>query len=155
MGSQFFFEELVMFADGMDIVTLEKPMGYWGHGVRNIYQFGCYTDYIHHMDDDDIYTEGCIPSIRNHLRTNYGKVLICKFRADGGRVIWKKKDIVFGEVGTPSGFIFNRPEIMGIWGYEYGGDFNFYRDVENRIGKENLVFNDTIVVKTKPKEYGY
>lgn len=151
-----FTEEFSMFGhDNIFVAPLHDKFGYWGHGLRNSFQSHCFTDYIHHMDDDDIYCEGAIPQVRNQLKSHYGKVIICKFRADGGRIIWKKKDIIFGEVGTPSGFIFNRPEIMGTWGLEYGGDFAFYDEVKNRIGKENLVFSDTLIVKTKPRIYGY
>jgi hypothetical protein len=151
---EYFKEELSMF--NIDIFWAVSPkLGYWGHGIRNTYQTDCTTDYIHHMDDDDIYSEGVIPGIRQELKANYGKVLICKFRTLGDTVIWKNPSIQFGQVGTPSGFIFNRPEIFGFWGYEYGGDFNFYKEVEEKIGKENLVFNPTVVVKTRPQVYGY
>lgn len=150
-----FSEEFEMFGKDISVLASSDKLGYWGHGIRNKYQDWCSTDYIHHMDDDDIYSEGCIPTIRSELQSNYGKVLICKFRTLGGRVIWNKKDILFGEVGTPSGFIFNRHEIFGTWGYGYGGDFQFYKDVQDKIGKENLVFSETVVVKTRPAEYGY
>lgn len=150
-----FTEELSMFGKDIYWELLQNKLGHWGHGIRNRYQFECDTDYIHHMDDDDIYVPSSIPSIRNVLKQHYGKVIIAKFRADGGRIIWKKKDIIFGEVGTPSGFIFNREEIMGGWGLGYGGDFSFYKEVMDNIGKENLFFDGTVVVKTKPKVYGY
>src|ERR1051325_10344038 len=75
-----FTEEFDLFGKGMDVIVIGKTLGYWGHGIRNEYQDWCSTDYIHHMDDDDIYVSGCIPTIRTKLQQNYGKVLICKFR---------------------------------------------------------------------------
>lgn len=152
---ELFSEEFSMFGNDIFVAPLHENLGYWGHGIRNTYQSHCTTDYIHHMDDDDIYSENCIPSVRSFLRNHYGKVIICKFRTNGGDIIWKKKDIIFGQIGTPSGFIFNRQDVFGTWGYEYGGDYNFYLQVRDNIGKENLVFSDIVVVKTRPIEYGY
>ena len=150
-----FQEEIDMYGSDIQVVTLETNLGYWGHGIRNKYQTMCPTDYVHNMDDDDIYVNSCIPNVRNELRTSYGKVVICKFRTLGSRIIWSKPKLIFGEVGTPSGFIFNRPEVFGTWGLQYGGDFQFYEQIQDNIGKENLVFKDILVVKTRPEEYGY
>lgn len=150
-----FKEEIDLFGSDIQAVTLKDKLGYWGHGIRNEYQSACSTDYIHHMDDDDIYAEGCIPGIRNELRVNYGKVLIFKFRTLGGRVIWERPSLSFGQVGTPSGFIFNREDVFGRWGLQYGGDYEFYCGVQEKIGKENMVFKPNLVVKTRPKDYGY
>lgn len=150
-----FDDELALYGDDIEVVYLKDALGYWGHGIRNTYQHTCTTDYIHNMDDDDIYVAGCIPTIRHILRIHYGKNIIAKFRADGGRIIWNKKKLIFGEVGTPSGFIFNSSDSLGTWGYVYGGDFEFYNSILERVGKENLVFVDTLVVKTKPEIYGY
>jgi len=154
-GLEFFKEELDMFGEDISYKVLDETLGYWGHGVRNKYQYECSTDYIHHMDDDDIYCEGCIPHVRSILKENYGKVIIFKFRTHGGRIVWSSKAIQSAEVGTPSGFIFNRPEIMGTWNFHYGGDYSFYEEVKEKIGMENLVFHELLIVKTRPKDYGY
>lgn len=155
MGLDFFKEEFDMFGENLTYTLLTENLGYWGHGIRNEYQTKCDTDYIHHMDDDDIYCEGVIPKIRFHLKENYGKVVIFKFRSHDGRIVWSKPRVADADIGTPSGFIFNRSEIMGTWGYHYGGDFGFYSQVQEKIGKENLVFVDLLIVKTRPKDYGY
>lgn len=154
-GADFFQEEWDLFGDDLHYEILPETLGYWGHGIRNKYQTACITDYIHHMDDDDIYCEGCIPRARGALVNHYGKILICKFRTLGNAVIWSRKNLAFGQIGTPSGFIFNRPEIMGTWGLGYGGDYNFYKEVQDKIGKENIVFYDLLIVKTRPTIYGY
>lgn len=154
-GIEFFKEEFDLYGDSLEYEIIPENLGFWGHGIRNKYQTTCDTDYIHHMDDDDIYCEGCIPKVRSHLKQNYGKVVIFKFRSHGGRIVWNKPQILDANVGTPSGFIFNRPEIMGTWGLHYGGDFSFYNEVQEKIGKENLIFIDLLIVKTRPKNYGY
>ena len=136
----------------LEIVHLDENLGFWGHGIRNKYQTTFATDYVHNMDDDDAYVDGHIPLIRNKLSQNFGKVLICKFKSSGNRVVWQNKIVKFGEIGTPSGLIPNRPEVFGEWGYEYGGDFKFYSEVQNHIGKENIVFTDLLIVNTRPHD---
>lgn len=154
-GIEFFNEEFDLYGRNLQVEFLPESLGYWGHGIRNKFQIQCGTDYIHHMDDDDIYCAGSIPAARNILKSHYGKVVLCKFRTHGKRIVWSKKIIAEGEIGTPSGFIFNRPEIMGHWALGYGGDYSFYKDVEDKIGKENIVFHDLLIVKTRPQVYGY
>lgn len=150
-----FSDEFALFGEDIFVAPLLENLGYWGHAIRNQFQSHCSTDYIHHMDDDDIYVEGSLFKIRELMKANYGKVILAKFRADGGRVVWKKHSIEYGEIGTPSGFIFNRADIAGTWALRHGGDYLFYKEVEDNIGKENLVFADVLVVKTKPRVYGY
>lgn len=154
LGIDHFSEEFEMYGNDIQWKLLPENLGYWGHGIRNTYQTECETDYVHNMDDDDIYVEGTIPIARSAIQKAYGKVLICKFR-NGGTVIWRKQKISFGDIGTPSGFIPNRREVFGTWGYGYGGDYDFYTSLQERIGKENLVFNGTLIVKTRPRIYGY
>lgn len=150
-----FDDEVKMYGDSIEVAILDKNLGFWGHGIRNKYQHTCDTDYIHHMDSDDVYSPDVIKKVRQDLRENYGKLVIYKFRSDNNRVVWETPKLAFAQVGTPSGLIPNRKEIFGNWGYFYGGDFQFYQQVAENIGNENIVFKPDIIVKTKPHIYGY
>lgn len=137
-------------AGSLEFILLPENLGYFGHAIRNMYQTTFSTDYIHHADDDDRYTENIIPSIRSDLRTNFGKLIIYKFRNTGGDIVGKTKQIAYGHVGTPSGLVPNNPNIMGEWGRFHGGDATFYETTANKIGKENIVFIDRIIYICRP-----
>jgi hypothetical protein len=132
-----------------------EHLGYWGHGIRNKYQSSCTTDYIFNCDDDDIVAENTMNQVRRDLKDNYGKLLVYKFRTIGGGIIWTDPVIRFGNVGTPSGLIPNRSEIFGEWGLFYGGDYQFYQQTADKIGRENVVFKDIVIYKVRPDVYGF
>jgi hypothetical protein len=154
VGPEYFQPEQDLYGNDLSMTVLPENLGFWGHGIRNKFQKTFTTDYIHNSDDDDEFCPGSFHQVRRDLKDNYGKVLIYKIKADGGN-IWMDKNIRFGNIGTPSGLIFNRPEIFGEWGSFYGGDYQFYEQVQNNIGKENIIFKDTFIYITKPLTKGY
>lgn len=154
-GFDYFKAEYALYGEDMIVTMLPKNLGYWGHGIRNEYQDLCTTDYIHHSDDDDMYADGVVPSIRNDLIEHYGKMIIYRFRHPSGAILWQTPIITGGQIGTPSGLIPNRPEIFGHWKEAYGGDASFYEETQQKIGKENIIFKDRIIYLTKPHIYGY
>jgi hypothetical protein len=155
VGPDYFQSEQDLYGSDLIFHVLDHNLGCYGHGIRNTYQGTFQTDYIHHMDDDDMYANNVIPSIRSDLRTWYGKMIIYKFRAHGGGIVGGSDDFRHGFVGTPAGLIPNRPEIFGHWVEAYGGDADFYSQTRDKIGKGNVVYKNRIIVLTRPHVYGY
>lgn len=140
--------------DCLEVDYLPVNSGFWGHKIRNSFQFECDTDYIHHMDSDDEYFPAILHKVRDDMKGNYGKVLIYKVHADGGIVPFENK-LVQNCICTPSGFIPNRKEIFGEFGLYYGGDYQYYKQIEDKIGKENFVYFPNLLVKTKVYQRGW
>jgi len=153
-GMDFFNKEQELYGDDLIMIMLPENLGSWGHGIRNKFQRTLPGDYIHNADDDDEFLPGVFGHVKNDLKENYGKVIIYKVKADGGW-IWTRPIIEYGQISTASGLIFNRPEIFGDWGDFYGGDYHFWEQVQDNIGKENIVFKDTYIYITKPHIKGY
>ncbi len=155
VGPEFFQPEQELYGNDLIITILPENLGYYGHGIRNTYQDKLQTDYIHHMDDDDMYCNNIIPTVRSDLRTWYGKLLIYRFRAHGGGIVGGSDNFNCGFVGTPAGMIPNNPSIFGRWTEGYGGDSDFYVQTRDKIGRGNVVYRQTLIVLTRPHVYGF
>lgn len=149
----YFKPEQDLYGEDLIMHVLPENLGYWGHAIRNAYQNTFHTDYIHNCDDDDYYPEAALLRVRSDIQQHYGKLLMYKFRNSDG-IQWHVKNIQHGNVGTPTGMIPNRPEIMGEWGYGNGGDYVFYLTTQDKIGKNNIVWIDHIIYKIRPHVYG-
>jgi hypothetical protein len=157
VGPEYFRDELNLYKVGdLNFHVLPENLGYWGHGIRNTYQKTFTTDYIHHIDDDDCYIENVMPRVHKDLKDNYGKILMYRFRNKGVPYPqWDDPEIRCGNIGTPSGMIPNNPNIMGEWGYFYGGDAQFYEQTRDKIGTENIVWKTLEIVKLRPHLSGW
>jgi len=153
-GPEYFKAEQDLYGEDLRMHVLPENLGCYGHSIRNVYQRSFHTDYIHHADDDDQYIEGCMPQVRTDLIENYGKLSIYKFMNSDG-IRWRIPKLEHGNVGTPSGMIPNRPEIMGWWGEWAGGDAYFYETTRDKIGAHNIIFKDTLIYKIRPHVYGW
>jgi len=133
------------------IITVEDtPLGYWGHGLRNKYQSQLKGDYIMHGDDDDAYIEGSFDKIREKINNsdNDDVIYYYKFYTNFSLkvFVWNNPALSFGNIGTPSGVIPNKPELFGEWGYVHGGDYFFYNSC--KFNHEEFV--DEIIYMVKP-----
>jgi hypothetical protein len=150
-GLDYFKEEQELYGNDLEMTLLPKNLGYWGHGIRNRYMDYLPCDYIHHYDDDDAFYPDMLPGIRQDIKDNFGKIIVYKFKNWNNDIIWKTPEIRGGQVGTSSGFLPNRPEIFGKFGYEYGGDATFWYETQDKIGKDNIVFKPTVILECRPK----
>ena len=107
-------------------------LGYWGHGIRNKYaNLLEKRDYIMHGDDDDIYPSDCFKLLRNDC-TNPDTLYVGKMmHGNGGRSLENNK-LIIGDSGTTSGIIPYELNKTGRWGYIYGGDGMFNKQIEQK-----------------------
>lgn len=131
--------------DSLKFILHPENLGHCGHGLRNIYQTRLEGDYIHNMDDDDVYLPDTISQVRDHLKNNFGKMVITQFYGLDNRIVGDKHLIGMGQVGTPSGFLPNVPEKFPNWPIQYGGDADFYMEISKHL---EYVFVDLILIKT-------
>lgn len=136
----------------LEIIYENDNQGYWGHGIRNKYQRLLKGDYILHADDDDIYIDLSIDIIKKSINENFGKMLLFKFYHNYSKneYFWRVPFLMLNNIGTPCGAIPNIPDLMGNWGYRYGGDFDFYKSC-----KFEKKFVDEYIYVVKPKINGY
>lgn len=143
-------DEIVLVEDGLGDPTIPRltrqlrlplrlrrypspPGGLWGHPVRNwvLDRRMCTGAWVLHLDDDDVWTPGALSTIREAVRSSDRPVI---FRSDSHRadppigVVWNTKELVPGNVGTPSMAAPNDPDRLGRFALRHGGDFDYVRD---------------------------
>jgi hypothetical protein len=128
-----------------------KNLGFWGHGLRNLYQSKLPGDFIWNIDDDDIILPNAVNIIKEFcinkkyiyffpIMYNFKKILKFRIQQDN--------------IGTPSAIIPNIKSHFGKWEYAYGGDFDFYWNTIKYIGIKNIRSYDKPIynINTKTKK---
>ncbi len=131
------------------IIMAEKNLGYWGHGIRNKYQYLA-GDFIMHADDDDEYLPDAMSVIRKHCQ-NKETLYIFSLLRDNGNKIFHSSQIVKGHISTQSGVIPNALNRQGTWEYIYSGDFDFYKSIEGKA--KNIKWIDHPIYQRNSKSY--
>jgi len=129
----------------INIIYEEKNLGYWGHGIRNKHN-QLKGDFIYHVDDDDIIIKGSFNKVRKILKDKE-TLYIFKIVSEINEVIWKTPEIKLNQISTQSGFIPAAINNKSFWEYKYGGDFNFYDNLQKYT--EKIIFIDEIIYKKK------
>jgi glycosyltransferase involved in cell wall biosynthesis len=78
--------------------------------------------YLSFMDDDDIYTEQALATIRSRARSHPAKPLMFRMEDRHGTILWKSRDVIYGNVG---GLMIVIPNIRGKVGTWDVDDFHF------------------------------
>ena len=129
------------------VIVQDPNLGAAGHPVRTKYQtlLTPETTYIMHADDDDEYIKGSFEKLRN-MCSDSEVLYIAKMRYSDkpGLVIPSQNtEIVQDDIGTPNGIIPFHSAGKAEWALRYGGDFNYYNDLQNEV--KDVVFLDTII----------
>lgn len=130
----------------INIIEQIPNLGFWGHGIRNKYQgiLEPKTTYILNADDDDIY----VPDTFNKLRRlciNPSTLYIAKFLVKSKNVIVPSQNIKItqDDIGTPCGIIPFDIAAKSTWEHRYGGDFNYYDNIQKYC--QQIKFLDLII----------
>ena len=129
------------------VIVQDPNLGAAGHPVRTKYQtlLTPETTYIMHADDDDEYIKGSFEKLRR-ICTDPEVLYITKMNNSDipGLVIPRQnKEIMQDDIGTPNGVIPFHSAGKAEWALRYGGDFNYYNDLQNEV--KDVVFLDTII----------
>jgi hypothetical protein len=130
-----------------NIIVQDPNLGATGHPIRTKYQtmLSPETTYLMHADDDDEYIEGSFKNLREHCK-DPEVLYIAKmnYSDDTDSVIpSKNKKIVQDDIGTPNGIIPFKSAGNAEWALNYGGDFNYYNDLQKKV--KSIVFLDDII----------
>jgi hypothetical protein len=131
----------------VSVIVEEKNLGYWGHGIRNKYK-DLKGDFVFHVDDDDNITPDCMDSIRENC-IDLNKIYLFKMQLDSKKLVWVEKQIKHSEVGTPMGILPIEINKKSDFGYFYGGDYDFYKNLETQGVPFEFVDKLTYIVKPK------
>lgn len=113
----------------VNIIVEPINLGYWGHAIRNKHK-QLIGDFVFHIDDDDTIPNDCMDTIRHHC-TDKSKMYI--FKMDNrGDILWKTHSITFCQISTQMGIIPTKINDTSTFEYYYGGDFNFYKKIEDQ-----------------------
>jgi hypothetical protein len=123
-----------------NVIVEQKNLGYWGHAIRNKYN-KLEGDYVFHVDDDDDITPNAINIIKNNCKDK-NTIYIFKMK-NGNDLIWKTKEIIKNEIGTPMGLIPTHLNDTSIFTYKYGGDYEFYKKLEK--DGNNIEYIDKVI----------
>ena len=118
------------------------PMGHWGHGSRTFWQNSLPGDYLINGDDDDIFVEDAMFTIREHCTED--KLYVFQM-LQGEQRIPRHHAIEYTNIGTPCGVY--KPGGLPDWKFKYGGDYEFYKTLSET---KEVEFIDKVIYKVKP-----
>ena len=124
------YARLAAFQCICNVIMEEKNLGYWGHGIRNKHN-QLPGDFILHADDDDSYLPGAFEEIRKFVSQDLNALYIFQF--ENNKRIVPGQPFRQGNVGTPSGVVPAGFNAQSNWGYYYGGDFEFYCILNQKV----------------------
>ena len=148
-----YVEEYVKCIKANTKLIIEKEnLGYWGHGIRNKHN-KLEGDFVYHIDDDDEIIQGSFNYIRKILKDKE-TLYIFKIIIEKNEVIWKTPEIKLNEISTQSCFIPSKINCKSEWLYKYGGDFDFYKNLEKYINNngQKIIFINKIIYKKRLKK---
>lgn len=124
-------EEVRIFTKGfackVKIIVERENLGFWGHAIRNKHK-QLAGDFVWHIDDDDTIPADALNIIREHC-VDKSKMYV--FQMDNkGDILWKTHSITFCQISTQMGVIPTQVNDIARYEYYYGGDYNFYKQIE-------------------------
>lgn len=149
--SNFLFNEQKSY---INVIEQIPNLGYWGHGIRNMYQDILKPEctFIMHADDDDEYIQGSFNKLRQKCidpNTLYFSKMIKFYKSGEFKIIPNDNQIIMNNIGTPNGIIPTLISKNGKWGYHYGGDYAYYNELKDFA--LNIVFLDEVIYKVNEK----
>ncbi len=131
----------------------ETKLGYWGHEIRNWINEKeiAKGSYLLNLDDDDVYLPNTIKNIRRILLenpTNIPHIFKMEFQHDKN-IIWKDKELKYGNVGTPMFVVPNIKEKLGKWENYHGGDLAFIKETLAKYNNE-IIWREEVIANIWP-----
>jgi hypothetical protein len=126
-------------------VIVEEHLGNWGHPHINKYN-KLPGDFIFHVDDDDDISSDCMEKIRSTCKDT-NTIYIFKMN-NYGNIIWKTKNIIVREISKQMGIIPMHLNSTSSFGYNYAGDYEFYKKLEENGNKMEYI--DHLIYTIRP-----
>jgi glycosyltransferase involved in cell wall biosynthesis len=119
-----------------------------GHSSRNHAMPHATGTHLCFLDDDDIYLPGAIEAMRKHA---CDRPVIFKMDHPAHGLLWREKELTFGNVSTQMFLVPNDPDRLGVWAHHMpelpqpGGDFTFIRECVEKMGEP--LWRDELVAR--------
>lgn len=98
----------------------------WGNPQRNKAIARATGDYLAFIDDDDTYVKGHREMMEQAIKDHPGKPILFQMQYPDGRILWKEKRILPGNVSTPMILVPNDKKMLHTWeGKRNMADFIF------------------------------
>jgi len=119
----------------------------WGHTLRNLYSSRAKGDRVLHIDDDDVYLDGAIDTVRFECAKHPDELVVFRMLTRNGHIPITHQ-IRVGNIDTKCGALPNVPEKWGVWGAFYGGDGAFYESC-----RFDVAWCDKAITAQRPHEW--
>ena len=116
--------------DQVIVVQFDSPTGNWGNPERNEGMKKATCDYLAFIDDDDVYAPGAREIMDLAIQENHDEnPILFKMRYPNGKVVWKKKWVKSGNVGSPMILVPNKKDKLPKWDVRHRwADFQFINE---------------------------
>jgi len=105
----------------------KRHVGIYGNAERQEGVNRAVCDFIAFIDDDDAYTPGAREVMNDAIIQSSGnKPILFRMQYPNGRILWRKRWVKNGNVGTPMILVPNNKEMLPEWDIRHRwGDFHF------------------------------
>lgn len=121
-----------------------EPLGYWGHGSRTRWQNELPGDYLLNGDDDNVYTEDAMETIRQNCTEE--KLYLFQINNRGHKIPISEV-VEIGNVDTGCGVYPKVLPSLPKWEYVYCGDGEFYKSLSKMLP---VVFIKKVIQRIRP-----
>jgi len=129
-------------------VTCERGNN-WGNRERNHVLDGDFAQghYLVWADDDDAFLPGAVGVIHQAAAKYWLQPLMFRMVNENGIVLWKYRQLIQGNQGTPQFVAPNIPDLLGRFSERYEADFDFAVSTMAKYpnGEKDLRWLDNII----------
>ena len=98
------------------LVEFDLPPSHrWGNDQRNKAMERATCNYLAFIDDDDYYVPGHRKIMNNAMRDNPGKPNLFRMEYPDGTFLWKTKEVIPGNIGSPQILVPNIKDMLYHW----------------------------------------
>jgi len=137
--------------DGDELHLIRRDNAPWGHATRNHAMPHAAGSHLLFIDDDDRYLPDALTLIRIKLTpTTRHRVHLFSMRYDNGHLVQPRWPLEVGYVSTQMMCVPNSPDLLGVWGDRYEGDYDFIATTMLLRGDEPVLHADVIAQIGRP-----
>lgn len=132
-----------------DELLVERLDCHWGHEARDQAMPRALGTHLMFLDDDDVYVDGALATVRAALVLEPDRVHIFRMRYPDGREIWSSPTVACGNISTIMLVVPNTPGKLGSWGTGYEGDLQFLSETL-ALRSEEPIFHEDVIGLVRP-----